>query len=65
MKTRKSVRILKKVKAENGSWKFVTAAGSGHKYIWDKRPGQQIQCNRAACYGSDGAQAEGQGPHRQ
>lgn len=40
MKTRKSVRILKKVKSETGAWKFVTVARSGNKYLWDKRPGQ-------------------------
>lgn len=40
MKTRKSVRILKKVKSETGSWTFVTMARSGNKYVWDKRPGQ-------------------------
>ena len=40
MKTRKTVRLLKKVKTETGAWKFVTVARSGNRYVWDKRPGQ-------------------------
>ncbi len=40
MKRQKSVRILKKIRAEKGIWHFVSLARSGARYLWDKRPGQ-------------------------
>ncbi|MBI5283127.1 MAG: tyrosine-type recombinase/integrase [Candidatus Solibacter usitatus] len=40
MKQRKSVRILKKIRAEKGVWRFVSLKRSGGRYLWDSRPGQ-------------------------
>lgn len=36
---RKAVRLLKKIKAANGRWQFVTVPRSGSRYVWDSRPG--------------------------
>ena len=40
MKQQKSVRILKKIRAEKGIWQFVSLKRSGARYLWDERPGQ-------------------------
>jgi integrase/recombinase XerD len=39
VKARKSVRIIKKIKAADGSWRFVSLKRSGEKYFWDARVG--------------------------
>jgi integrase len=39
VKQSKSVRILKKIKAESGAWQFVSLKRSGARYAWDPRPG--------------------------
>jgi integrase len=33
------VRIIKKVRIENGVWKFISLEKIGSRYLWDKRPG--------------------------
>jgi len=40
MKQQRSVRILKKIRAEKGIWQFVSLRRSGGRYLWDARPGQ-------------------------
>jgi hypothetical protein len=37
---RKTVRLLKKVKTQDGRWQFVTVRRAGSRYIWDPRPGR-------------------------
>lgn len=39
MKPSKSVRILQKIKGEDGVWRFVPVKKSGDKYIWGDSPG--------------------------
>ena len=40
MKRQKSVRLLKKIRAEKGIWQFVSLKRSVGRYLWDARPGQ-------------------------
>jgi integrase len=39
MPIKKSVRIIKKVRDEDGQWRFVSLRHAGTRYVWDKRPG--------------------------
>jgi integrase len=39
MPIKKSVRIIKKVRDEDGQWRFVSLPHAGARYVWDKRPG--------------------------
>ena len=39
MPIKKSVRIIKKVRDEDGQWRFVSLRHAGARYVWDKRPG--------------------------
>lgn len=36
---KKRVRIIKKIRLQNGLWKFVSLDRVGHRYLWDRRPG--------------------------
>src|SRR5215471_21202604 len=36
---KKQVRIVKKVRAEDGVWTFVSLDRIGSRYVWDERPG--------------------------
>ena len=40
MPIKKSVRIIKKIRDEDGQWRFVSMRHSGIRYVWDKRPGR-------------------------
>ena len=45
MPIKKSVRIIKKVRDEDGEWRFVTLRHAGARYVWDKRPGRYfVEC---------------------
>ena len=35
----KRVRIIKKVRLADGSWKFISLVRAGRRYVWDSRPG--------------------------
>jgi hypothetical protein len=39
MPIKKSVRIIKKIRDEDGQWRFVSLRHAGARYVWDKRPG--------------------------
>jgi hypothetical protein len=39
MPMKKSVRIIKKIRDEDGQWRFVSLRHAGARYVWDKRPG--------------------------
>ncbi len=39
VKVTKSVRILQKIKGNDGVWHFVPVKKSGSKYLWGDRPG--------------------------
>jgi integrase len=39
MPIKKSVRIIKKVRDEDGQWRFISLRHAGARYVWDKRPG--------------------------
>jgi integrase len=39
MPIKKSVRIIKKVRDEDGQWRFISLRHAGTRYVWDKRPG--------------------------
>jgi hypothetical protein len=39
MPIKKSVRIIKKVRDDDGKWRFVSLRHAGARYVWDKRPG--------------------------
>jgi hypothetical protein len=39
VKATKSVRIVQKIKGEDGVWRFVTIRKSGVRYVWGDRPG--------------------------
>ena len=39
MLTKKHVRIIKKIRGEDGVWRFVSLRRAGSRYIWDTRPG--------------------------
>jgi len=40
MPIKKSVRIIKKIRDEDGQWRFVSLPHAGARYVWDKRPGR-------------------------
>ena len=35
----KRVRIIKKIRASSGVWRFISLKKNGERYVWDKRPG--------------------------
>jgi integrase/recombinase XerD len=37
--TKKHIRIVKKIRSEDGVWRFVSLKRAGSRYIWDHRPG--------------------------
>ena len=39
MPVKKAIRIIKKIREESGTWKFVSLKRAGVRYQWDKRPG--------------------------
>lgn len=39
MSVKKAVRIIKKIREENGVWRFISLHRAGTRYAWDKRPG--------------------------
>jgi integrase/recombinase XerD len=39
MPVKKSVRIIKKVRDDEGQWRFISLRHAGTRYVWDKRPG--------------------------
>jgi hypothetical protein len=39
MLTKKHVRIIKKIRGEDGVWRFISLRRAGSRYIWDKGPG--------------------------
>jgi integrase len=39
MPVKKAVRIIKKIREESGTWRFVSLRHAGARYAWDKRPG--------------------------
>ncbi|MGD0801589.1 MAG: hypothetical protein ABR906_09755 [Terracidiphilus sp.] len=42
MPIKKSVRIIKKVRDEDGQRRFVSLHHVGARYVWDKRPGHYL-----------------------
>jgi len=40
MAMKKAVRIIKKIRGEDGVWRFVSLRHAGARYVWDKRPGR-------------------------
>jgi integrase len=39
MPVKKAVRIIKKIREDSGTWRFVSLRHAGTRYAWDKRPG--------------------------
>ncbi len=39
MRSKKRVRVIKKIRVSSGVWRFISLQKNRNRYVWDDRPG--------------------------